>query len=314
VSERWRGHVFGLALDSACALAGCSTEPAAPELPTVRLDPADPDRVAPAPGAQPLTWHVFGAGRRVPDVRADPRGGYTMGAPRTLFHVSADGDTVLYATQEPEAWRWQRHLLGRVLPFAATLRGLEPVHASAVTLPAGAVLLAGEPGAGKTTLALTLALAGLGFLADDVVALSLRGGSLLAHPGPALTSLRPTSAVFARSEQLGLSLGVEDDGSRRVALHRVAAPQPVLALCLLERAPAAGPARIREVDPEPKRLLASSFNLALRDSARLARQLDVYAALARARRVVSVTVPVGGDPEVLAEEVLESLEAVEARA
>ena len=54
----------------------------------------------------------------------------------------------------------------------------------------GVVLLAGESGSGKTTLAAELMLAGLRFIADDVVALSLRGGELVVHPGPGLMSLR----------------------------------------------------------------------------------------------------------------------------
>ena len=49
------------------------------------------------------------------------------------------------------------------------------LHAAALSHENGAVLLMGSPGAGKTTLAIALAKAGLGVLADDVVLLDEKG-------------------------------------------------------------------------------------------------------------------------------------------
>src|SRR3954447_1403380 len=50
------------------------------------------------------------------------------------FAVAADGSLIECAPRDMEAWRWQRLLVGQLLPLAALLRGLEPLHASAVAI------------------------------------------------------------------------------------------------------------------------------------------------------------------------------------
>ena len=61
------------------------------------------------------------------------------------------------------------------------------VHASCVALEGGGVLLRGAPGAGKSDLTLRLIEGGARLVADDQVALTSRGGMLLAAP-PARTA------------------------------------------------------------------------------------------------------------------------------
>lgn len=62
------------------------------------------------------------------------------------------------------------------IPLAEFLKGsgLFMVHAASLAWNGQGILVAGESGAGKTTLALTLARAGFGFLADDTVLLRRR--------------------------------------------------------------------------------------------------------------------------------------------
>ena len=69
-----------------------------------------------------------------------------------------------------------------VLPLALPLFGLEPMHGSAVTAGAGAVLLLGASGSGKSTLASRLAGMGWRFLADDACAIDRRGSLWPAPP------------------------------------------------------------------------------------------------------------------------------------
>lgn len=63
-----------------------------------------------------------------------------------------------------------------LLPLLHLLRtrGISALHAAAVLSPAGAVLLAGESGRGKSTTAASLDAAGWPLLADDVLLLSAR--------------------------------------------------------------------------------------------------------------------------------------------
>jgi hypothetical protein len=86
-----------------------------------------------------------------------------------------------------------------VLPFALPLFGLEPLHASAVFVRDGALLLMGPAGAGKSTLAASLV--HLGFLADDASAVD---EDLNVWPGPPLMTPRAGNAN-------GHVLGVWDD-------------------------------------------------------------------------------------------------------
>ena len=61
-------------------------------------------------------------------------------------------------------------------------RGVVPLHAAAVRTTAGAVLLIGRSGDGKSSLAATLIERGHALLADDVSGLALRGGRVTALP------------------------------------------------------------------------------------------------------------------------------------
>jgi hypothetical protein len=270
----WRGHMFGVSVDSDCELVGCDTTPTCLELPQLVLRAADS---LPAP-LEPLT---FAAGGR-PDICRAKDGGYVI----RDFHISPGGESVRYVAGDSPPWRWQRYLIGRVLPLAATLLGREPIHASAVACGEGAVLLAGESLSGKSTLAAELIESGLRLMADDVAALD---GELMVHPGPGLMSLR-------RPRALGEIVGGDDEGLW-VSVEREPRALPVSALYLLEPARTTG---ISVLDaPDPGALLAASFVAVVREPARLARQLDVCAALAGAR-VARVGVPPGADFTALA--------------
>ncbi len=106
------------------------------------------------------------------------------------------------------------YLLGPVLGFVLRLRGLVCLHGSAVVVDDRAIILAGKPGAGKSTTAAALAARGCPVLADDLAVLmapqnSLYGGSRYGdsyHVQPAYPYLRLWSpsveALYGTAEAL----------------------------------------------------------------------------------------------------------------
>ncbi|HEY6868656.1 MAG TPA: HPr kinase/phosphatase C-terminal domain-containing protein, partial [Novosphingobium sp.] len=62
-------------------------------------------------------------------------------------------------------------------------------QATCVAIGGRAVLITGEPGSGKSSLALALIDRGALLVGDDGVALAARAGRLLASPAPATTGL-----------------------------------------------------------------------------------------------------------------------------
>src|SRR5262245_11969164 len=72
-------------------------------------------------------------GRLVMAVDHHPDLGFRVYAPHNGRHlVSPDGARIFSTRPVRALWRWQRLLLAQVLPLAATLQGLELLHASAV--------------------------------------------------------------------------------------------------------------------------------------------------------------------------------------
>jgi HPr serine kinase-like protein len=249
--------------------------------------------------AERLTTHLDQRGRAVLEVARTPSAG-TLIAARDwgAFAIDAAVRTLRCAPARMAAWRWQRYLVGQVLPFAAVLRGYEVVHASAVAVGGRALAITGPSGAGKSTLAAALLARGAPLVADDVVALDLDAAAPRVHPGPGLLSLRAdVASTFAG---MGALLGADEYGVRLI-VERHPGALPLGALVFLERTQPADELLVRRVeDPEPRRLLASTFNLALRTPERLVRLLDVCHAIARAVPVLEVDVPTGTPADAVA--------------
>jgi hypothetical protein len=204
--------------------------------------------------------------------------------------LSADGRRLRCVPGVPPARSWERFLAAQVLPFAAAVNGLEVLHASAVAIDTGAVAVLGASGAGKTSLAIALCEQGARFIADDVLAVELSDGGLLAHPGTPLA---------VRKEQGGERIAPVAGAARAVPLHDV---------LLLDRRED-GPSRpCFEHVGDGAALLSGTFNLLLRDRARATRLLEVCA-LASRGRVLRVSCGPGSDPQELATAVLHRLQA-----
>jgi len=74
------------------------------------------------------------------------------------------------------------YLLGPVLAFVLRLRGVTCLHGSVVAIADRAAVLAGPPGAGKSTLAAAFARFGHAVLSDDVAVLEQLEGALYVQP------------------------------------------------------------------------------------------------------------------------------------
>lgn len=115
----------------------------------------------------------------------------------TEFLVDRDG-TEVWATwlESSTVEDTATYLLGPVLGFVLRLRGTACLHASAVAIGDRAIALLGPATAGKSTTA--AAFSGLGYpvLADDIVALSERGQTLLVQPAYPQLRLWPDSVAL----------------------------------------------------------------------------------------------------------------------
>ena len=98
-------------------------------------------------------------------------------------------------------------LQGVVLAALLSQRGMMVLHASAIALHGRGIIVIGDKGQGKTTLALNLLASGGRLLSDDVTALSFAKGRIMVHPGPPLIKAWPDSLNY---------VGVDPQGCARL--------------------------------------------------------------------------------------------------
>lgn len=275
---RLRGVAFGLGLVADRDLPA-SPAPPAPRRTTTCTTASLPDlEEAAGPERERLVELLHPDGRTFMRIeRAVP--GYVVHAPGHGTHVvSADGAAVVSALPGEGPRQGERLLVAQTLPLAATLQGLEPLHASAVAVGGRAVAFTAPSGAGKSTLAAHAVAAGAGFLTDDVLALELDGATVVAHAGPPRASLSPADAAGLGGETGG---AVPDDPGKVLVVPVPAAAEVPLGLVV--RLVRRGGVRpwLRELSaPLGRTLLATAFLPYLTTPERLARQLALHAALA----------------------------------
>jgi hypothetical protein len=113
------------------------------------------------------------------------RGCFLLRVPRVAGYWAVDGRSVTVAPDEQATDDEVRvFLIASVLGAIAHQKGFLPLHASAVQIGDGCVLLAGPSGAGKSTLAAAFAQSGFPLVAEDLCAISLdTTGDPVVHPG-----------------------------------------------------------------------------------------------------------------------------------
>jgi hypothetical protein len=122
------------------------------------------------------------------------------------FHY-ADGTDVWIARDASDVWcTWSddatledtaTYLTGPVLGFVLRLRGALALHASAVQIGEGALVLVGAHGAGKSTAAAALGVRGCPVITDDVLHLRPSHGKWLAEPVEGTLRLWNSGALLA---------------------------------------------------------------------------------------------------------------------
>jgi hypothetical protein len=293
---RWHGRAFGLEISGPAALRGIA--PAAPtdalrRVMLERVDAAALDAFCGSAPAERLVDFRFADGD--PMMRIDARGGagFEIQAPRHGSHlVSPDGALVRSVLPEDGSRRWERLLAAQVLPLAAALQGLEPLHASAVSLGDRAVAFVAPSGVGKTSIAARLVADGATFVADDVLAVEPLGEALLAHPGVGL-----------------LNMPDADGEKMQVAVVTAGAPLPLAAVYFLRAGAEDERLRVEsEHPPAARRLLAGTFLRYLRSPERLVVHLDVCARIGATVPAFEVVLPKGVSPVLAAAAVRDHLE------
>ena len=136
--------------------------------------------------------------------------------------------------------RWLRSvLLGQAFSLVLSQRGLFPLHAGTVVFGDRAVALAGEAGAGKSTLCATLVERGHPFLSDDVTGLELAEERVLARPGVPRQKLTPQAvrALGIDPAELSELAANEAKRARRVPTERQGGAAPLAGIFVLETGP-----------------------------------------------------------------------------
>jgi hypothetical protein len=232
-------------------------------------------------------------GRLSMTVDHDEQCGYLIYAPwYGRYLVAPDGGSILSTMPNVPLWRWQIVLFAQALPLAATLQGLELLHASAVRVDGKLVAFSAPSGTGKTSTAAHLVADGATLLTDDVLAIDRSDGRILGFPGAPLTKVArgelATMTAAARA-RLGAHVGRND---KNLLLASVPQDPFVLdGLYFLQRSDRFRSLSITRLEPNPFRLLAHSFNTYVRTRERVANQLAIHAALAETVPLHLVEVP-----------------------
>ncbi len=218
------------------------------------------------------------------------------------FLISADGRRIAcHALNGTPREAFHAYLLGQVLSFALIKRGVEPLHSTAVVIDGEAVGFVGDCGYGKSSLGAAFLQAGHALLTDDLLAVEEGGRAFLAHPGPPRIKLFPgmarrllgTRATGVRMNSLTPKLVIPLAGRGKMFWGQAAPLKAIYALTPPSRRGPGDRIAIRPLSPRRAcvALLQSTFNAAVVEPARLRRQLDLAARLAREIPVRSLSFP-----------------------
>jgi len=306
MNARWSGHAFGLVLEATFPVVGTSLQPDVGGSRRTRVSAATLNGSWPGHEAVRLAERRTFDGRLGMAVDSHQELGYRVDAPgHGRFLVSTDGTSIGCDLPPGPAWRWHRPFFSQALPLAATLQGLELLHASAVAIDGRAIAFVGRSGAGKTSLAIHLVAGGAQLLTDDVLALEAGRDHLMAHPGVQMANVAdeelrslPGSARAA----LGTPIGSSD--KMHLAVETATTPVRLAALYFLRRDPRVDALSFEPLRPaDPRLILGATFMPHVTTPARLRTQLETCAQATESVANFALSVPAGFGAARLAEAV-----------
>lgn len=102
-----------------------------------------------------------------------------------------------FSPRMAEDWvQWNRVVLPVLLGIVSASIGITPLHSACLVKDEKGLVLVGESGTGKSTLALSLALSGFAYLSDDWTYLSRDGSNIRAWGLPTAVKLLPDAVRF----------------------------------------------------------------------------------------------------------------------
>lgn len=234
----------------------------------------------------------FPSGRPMLRIDRDEHG-YRIWAPRHgRYAVAHDGRTIGMRVPASAGWWWTKLLFAQALPLAASLQGLECLHAACVALDGRAYALSAPSGTGKSSVALHLATSGARLVCDDILAAEVGGGRVSVHAGPGFTAADPAELAVVPADARPGTITARDDPKTYVLVEPEPGPLPLDRIYFLRREPGAAALAIRPLaDARP--VLGSRFLSYLDGPEQLVRHLETAAAIAASVDVVEVLIPAG---------------------
>ena len=289
--------MYGLRVQSARPWPGLTPESGG--------DPGAP-RVTIVPGSEPEVRARFSGARepgrtlatgdgRVLSLRGQARDMLLDAGEVGVFHLSADGSSLRYASPDPDAPAFARMLTDTALGTAALLCGHEGLHAAAVAIEGGAVAIVAGTGAGKTSLAVAALRRGAALITDDLLFLTDTGDAVLAHAGPALLNL-PEGTNAQGLGQVVATIGREQWVA--VARRGAIAPTHLTLVVLLDRRPGAGDPQAGD-ERSPAALIAHGLDSG-QAPVRQAKRLALLARVGQTTPVVRLRAGTDVDADALA--------------
>lgn len=184
------------------------------------------------------------------------------------------------------------YLLGPVLGILLRLRGRVCLHASAVAYKERALVFAGSPGAGKSTLAAAFSCRGLAVISDDIVLLT-KDARFCAIPSHPFLSLWPESVELIGRKPAELALTFSQMDKRRLPLntsgHFESRALPIGAIYMLDNKDAPiGNAELLIGQQALLALVTETYGTYVLDGLRRAEELSVLGELVNEIPVLSL--------------------------
>jgi hypothetical protein len=276
------------------------------ELPAVAVERADvavlDERWAEASAPELIFERPYRDGRPFLRVERDDRAGYRVSAVEHGTHlVSLDGTRCASALPDVPPWQALKLLASQTIPLLATLRGREVLHAAGIAVAGRLIAIVAASGTGKSATTCNLIAQGGRFFADDVLAMEVVDGQVLAHPGTRLLNLfaHDLDAIPEPDRsRLGERLGESD--KVHFAPEGFPGPLPVRGLLFLRRGQEVAATGLAPLENASSQLLGNAFLPYLDSAARLAGQLEVMSVLAQTVPLAQLEIAAGDGPPAVA--------------